>query len=78
MRFRQRVNRCKQSSNEEKLPKCSNIQLLDKNVENKLRLWLEQEESHGYQNISELCRMAFNQTYSQQYVSNSNRLFEKL
>jgi hypothetical protein len=77
-RFRQRADICKQLSNEESLPKSSNLQPLDKKLENKLRLWLDQEQSHGYQNINESCRMAFNQTYSQQYVSNSNRLFEKL
>jgi hypothetical protein len=78
LRFRQRVDTCKQLSNEEKLPKFSNLQPLDKELENKLRLWLDQQQSHGYESIKEACRMAFNRTYSQQYVSNSNRLFEKL
>jgi hypothetical protein len=65
-RYRQRADVCKQLSNKESIPKTSNHQPLDKELEDRLRLWLNQQQT----DINESCRMAFNRTYSQQYVSN--------
>lgn len=44
---------------------------LDKEIENKLHLWLEQEQNNGYQNISESYRIALNSIFSKQDVSKS-------
>jgi hypothetical protein len=44
--------------------------LLDESLHKQLRLWLEREETNGYQNISEACRIAFNNSLLSQNVSN--------
>ena len=47
---------------------------LEQTIENKLRLWLTEEENQGYHNISQSCRLALNRTFCKQYVSNSSTI----
>lgn len=47
----------------------TNLQPLDKQIESDLRQWLEREENDGYQHLSETCRIAMNNTFLKQLVS---------
>lgn len=47
----------------------TNFQPLDKQIESDLRQWLEREENNGYQHLSETCRIAMNNTFLKQLVS---------
>jgi hypothetical protein len=84
LQYKQKYNPPNQSSNKtNELPLqqiSSNIpnNPLDKKIENQLRLWLEQEQNDGYQNISESCRRALNTIFSKENVSKCSRLFEKI
>jgi hypothetical protein len=83
LRSRQQFNRPSKKINDLPSQKLSsniknNNHPLDKTIENKLGLWLKQEQNNGYQNISQSCRLALNRTFTKQYVSKSNRLIEKI
>ncbi len=80
LQYRQQFNRLSKKINDlpaQKLSPTKNHPL-DKTIENKLGLWLKQEENNGYQNISQSCRIALNRTFTKQYVSKYNRLIEKI
>jgi len=42
---------------------------LNEQIEKQLRLWLEHEQNDGYRNLSETCRIAMNNTFLKQLVS---------
>lgn len=45
-------------------------QPLDKQIESQFRQWLIHEQNDGYRNLSETCRIAMNNTFLKQLVSN--------
>jgi len=48
----------------------NNYSPLNEQIENQLRLWLEHEQNDGFRNLSETCRVAINNTFLKQLVSN--------
>lgn len=56
----------------------NNPQPLDKQIESEFRQWLVHEQNDGYRNLSETCRIAMNNTFLKQLVSNRVMRFSLL
>jgi hypothetical protein len=56
----------------------TNTRPLDNQIKKQLHLWLEHEQNDGFRNLSEICRIAINNTFLKQLVSYSLMTFSSL
>ena len=58
------------SINQQTISTNNNTSPLDEQIGNQLRQWLEHEQNDGFRNLSETCRIAINNTFLKELVSN--------